>query len=113
MRVLLVRDVTVLSMRTDHEAGNSRPEAERLSVEFREGVGRALRPRSTPGFFYRRGNMIGPSAPILPGHEHRRLFPHPPPHDRVYLFWPPPRPRRHPLSRVFALVPPAVAVHPP
>src|SRR5215469_7619258 len=85
MRIRLVRDVTGFCVWAQHQAGNARAIAERIAVEFRVRVRRALRVSAAPLFDNWRVDMIEPPAPIVPGDEDRRLVPKPTSDDSVDL----------------------------
>src|SRR5262249_4679788 len=86
MRVHLVRDVPGFCVGAQHQAWNARTVAERVTVEFRMRVGRALRMHTVPPFDHWWIDVIEPAAPIVPGDEDRRLVPEPTGDDCVHLF---------------------------
>src|SRR5262249_54025033 len=75
MGVELVRDMAPLGIGADHQTWHTRAIAERVAVKLREGILRALRHGTRPGFHHRRLDVIIPPAPIIPGDKDRRLVP--------------------------------------
>src|SRR5215472_4896274 len=112
MRVELVRDVAGFRIGAQHQARNARTVAERVTVEFRVRVRRALRMGAVPSFDNGRIDMIEPAAPIVPGDEDRRLVPEPTGNDRVDLFDRPTHAVGDVLHGVLAEIGPAVAIDP-
>src|SRR5262249_311616 len=64
-----------LGIGTDHQTRHARAITERLAVKLREGILRALRHGTRPGFHHCRLDVILPPTPIVPGDKDRRLVP--------------------------------------
>ena len=112
MRVQLVRDVPGFCIGAQHQARNARTIAERVAVEFRVRVRRALRMCAVPRFDDGRIDMNEPAAPVIPGDEDRRLIPEPTGDDRIDLIDGPMRAVGNVLQGVLAEIGPAVAIDP-
>ncbi len=112
MRVQLVRDVPGFRVGAQHQAGNARTIAERVAVEFRVRVGRALGVCAVPPFDDWWIDMIEPAAPIIPGDKDRSRTPEPTGDDRIDLINRPTHPVGYILPGVLAKVGSAVAIDP-
>ena len=112
MRVLLVKGVPGFRVRAQHQAGNARTVAERVTVELRVCVRRALGMGAVPPFDDWWIDMIEPAAPIVPGDKDRSLTPEPTGDDRIDLINRPTHPVGYILPGVLAKVGSAVAIDP-
>src|SRR5262249_41171711 len=69
------RALDTLGMGRAHQTRRARAITERLAVKLREGILRALRHGTRPGFHHWRLDVIIPPTPIIPGDKDRRLVP--------------------------------------
>src|SRR5215469_11868578 len=112
MRVELVRDMAGFRIGAQHQAGNARAMTERVTVELRVRVRRALRMGAVPPLDDRRIDVVEPAAPVVPGDEDRRLVPEPTADDCIHLLDRPPHAIGYVLQRVLAEIGSAVAIYP-